>query len=259
MALHLNYREYAGPGPALLLLHGLFGRAANWGAIAKQLAKDYTVIVPDLRNHGASPHDADMRYASMTADVISLLNRLEINDAIWVGHSMGGKVAMTAALNDPSRVRALAVVDMAPVTYSHNFDDVLAGFDAVDLSAVQSRKEADQQMSQVISSAALRGFLLQNLQRDQQGYRWELGLEHLRAAVSSITGFEQPQSQFEDDAVFIPGSESHYVNEQNWPIIREHFPRASKCVVHGAGHWVYADKPQEFMHCLHQFLQALDD
>jgi len=259
MSLHLNYREYAGPGPALLLLHGLFGRAANGGAIAKQLATDYTVIVPDLRNHGASPHDADMRYESMTADVISLLNRLGINDAIWVGHSMGGKVAMTAALKDPSRVRALAVVDMAPVTYTHNFDDVLAGFDAVDLSVVQSRKEADQQMSQVISSAALRGFLLQNLQRDQQGYQWELGLEHLRAAVSSITGFDQPQSKFEQEAVFIPGSESHYVTEQNWLVIREHFPRASKCMVQGAGHWVYADKPQEFMHCLHQFLQALDD
>ena len=259
MALHLNYREYAGQGPALLLLHGLFGRAANWGAIAKQLATDFTVIVPDLRNHGASPHDPDMRYESMTADVISLLNRLGINDAIWIGHSMGGKVAMTAALKDPSRVRALAVVDMAPVTYTHNFDDVLAGFDAVDLSAVQSRKEADQQMSQVISSPALRGFLLQNLQRDQQRYQWELGLEHLRAAVSLISGFERPQAKFEEDAVFIPGSESHYVNEQNWPIIREHFPRASKCVVHGAGHWVYADKPQEFMHCLHQFLQALDD
>jgi len=259
MSLHLNYREYAGPGPALLLLHGLFGRAANGGAIAKQLATDYTVIVPDLRNHGASPHDADMRYESMTADVISLLNRLGINDAIWVGHSMGGKVAMTAALKDPSRVRALAVVDMAPVIYTHNFDDVLAGFDAVDLSVAQSRKKANQQMSQVISSAALRGFLLQNLQRDQQGYQWELGLEHLRAAVSSITGFDQPQSKFEQEAVFIPGSESHYVTDQNWPIIREHFPRASKCVVQGAGHWVYADKPQEFMHCLHQFLQALDD
>jgi pimeloyl-ACP methyl ester carboxylesterase len=259
MALHLNYREYAGPGPVLLLLHGLFGRAANWGAIAKHLAKDYTVIVPDLRNHGASPHDADMRYESMTADVISLLNRLGINEAIWVGHSMGGKVAMTAALKDPSRVRALAVVDMAPVSYTHNFDDVLAGFDAVDLSVVQSRKEADLQMSQVISSAALRGFLLQNLQRDEQGYRWELGLEHLRAAVSSITGFEQPQSQFEDDAVFIPGSDSHYVTEQNWPIIQQHFPRASRCVVEGAGHWVYADKPQEFMRCLQQFLQSLDD
>jgi len=166
---------------------------------------------------------------------------------------------MTAALKDPSRVRALAVVDMAPVTYTHNFDDVLAGFDAVDLSAVQSRKEADQQMSQVISSPALRGFLLQNLQRDQQRYQWELGLEHLRAAVSLITGFERPQAKFEEDAVFIPGSESHYVTEQNWPIIQQHFPRASRCVVEGAGHWVYADKPQEFMRCLHQFLQSLDD
>jgi esterase len=166
---------------------------------------------------------------------------------------------MTAALKDPSRVRALAVVDMAPVTYTHNFDDVLAGFDAVDLSSVQSRKEADQQMSQVISSAALRGFLLQNLQRDQLGYQWELGLEHLRAAVSSITGFEQPQGKYEEDVVFISGSESHYVTEQNWPIIQQHFPRASRCVIEGAGHWVYADKPQEFMRCLHQFLQSLDD
>jgi len=259
MSLHLNYREYAGPGPALLLLHGLFGRAANWGAIAKQLATDYTVIVPDLRNHGASPHDPDMRYESLTVDAISLLNHLGINDAIWIGHSMGGKVAMTAALKDASRVRALAVVDMAPVTYTHNFDDVLAGFDAVDLSVVQSRREADQQMSQVISSATLRGFLLQNLQRDHQGYQWELGLEHLRAAVSSITGFDQPQGRYEEDVVFISGSESHYVTEQNWPIIQQHFPRAGRCVIEGAGHWVYANKPQEFMRCLHQFLQSLDD
>ncbi|NCF11702.1 MAG: alpha/beta fold hydrolase, partial [Gammaproteobacteria bacterium] len=163
MTVDLNYREQ-GNGPALLILHGLFGSAANWGRIARELAADHRVIVADLRNHGASPHAPDTGYPAMAADVAALLERLSPDAPVTLlGHSMGGKTAMRFALEHPGRVARLLVVDIAPRAYRGNQDDVVAALRRLDLDALPSRAAADARLAQWIPDPSLRAFLLTNL------------------------------------------------------------------------------------------------
>lgn len=258
MPVPLSLRQYGTTGPPLVLMHGLFGSASNWGSIARQLQDDYRLLVPDLRNHGQSPHDPDVSYAVMAVDVEAMLDEQGIEQAILVGHSMGGKVAMQVALTHPQRVLGLAVVDMAPVIYAHDFEHIFAGFHAVDLERIEKRSEADGAMAQHIPMPGVRAFLQQNLQRGDDGWEWRLNLDALQAGQRQITGFEPPSgARFDGPAGFIHGADSDYLLPLHHGRVRELFPRAQICTVKGAGHWVYAEKPEGFAKCLQGFLATL--
>jgi pimeloyl-ACP methyl ester carboxylesterase len=255
--LNLHVRTYGdGARPAIVMLHGLFGSSTNWGSVARQLAGRYFLLVPDLRNHGQSPHHPDSGYPAMVDDLLGLLDQHGLADATLVGHSMGGKVAMHLALTHPQRVTGLAVVDMAPVRYTHNFAGVLAGFNAVDLTAIHSRTDADAQMAKHVTGSGVRAFLLQNLVKRSAGWAWRLNLDALAAAQREITGFPpQPAgAQFAGPTSFIYGDQSDYVTPAYLSQIQRYFPDAVQCQVAQAGHWVYADQPQGFMSCLVEFL-----
>jgi pimeloyl-ACP methyl ester carboxylesterase len=258
-SVELNVRISGPPGQqAIVLLHGLFGSAANWGAVARQLAGRFRVLVPDLRNHGQSPHAADASYAAMVDDVLGLLDRHSLDRALLVGHSMGGKVAMHLALSHPARVAGLAVVDMAPVRYTHNFEAVLGAFRAIDLAGIRSRADADRQMAGRVPVAGVRAFLLQNLVKGPAGWEWRLNLTALAAAQAEITGFpdQAVDAAYAGPVSFIYGELSDYVRPAYEAKIKGYFPNALLCPVADAGHWVYADQPQGFMACLQRFLPA---
>jgi pimeloyl-ACP methyl ester carboxylesterase len=260
--LALHVREYGKPRSrrVLVLLHGLFGSSGNWGSVARRLEPRYRLLVPDLRNHGQSPHHPDNAYPAMAADVLRLLDDRDVAAATLVGHSMGGKVAMRLALSEPQRVSGLAVVDMAPVRYGHDFRAVLAGFHAVDLAHISSRADADAQMAPHVPGRAVRAFLLQNLARGPDGWAWRLNLSAIEAAQARITGFDDPApgARYEGPASFIHGTRSDYVTPSSHARIRALFPQADHCPVEDAGHWVYADQPQRFMDCLERFLARAD-
>lgn len=259
--LELHARISGDPGqPVIVLLHGLFGSAANWGAVARHLSGRYRVIVPDLRNHGQSPHHPDAGYPAMVGDVLGLLDAHAVDTATLVGHSMGGKVAMQLALRHAQRVEGIAVVDMSPVRYGHDFAVVLRGFGAVDLAGIRSRADADAQMAATVAGNGVRAFLLQNLVKGPEGWGWRLNLVALAAAQAQITGFpDQPaDAVYQGPATFIYGELSDYVAPAHEAEIRRLFPTASLCPVADAGHWVYADQPQGFMRCLDAFLARLD-
>jgi esterase len=258
--LELNTRTYGEPGrPVIVLLHGLFGSSTNWGTVARQLSQDHRVLVPDLRNHGQSPHDDDCSYEAMVADVLHLLDAQGISAATLVGHSMGGKVAMHLALNHPQRVDGLAVVDMSPVRYSHDFNDVVAAFRAVDLTTVRNRSDADAQMAAHIDIAGVRAFLLQNLVKRPDGWAWRVNLDALAVAQDEIIGWpSQPQGAvFGRPVSFIHGELSDYVKPAHDPEILRLFPAANLCPVAQAGHWVYAEQARGFMACLDGYLSRL--
>ena len=115
----LNFKEQ-GQGPAVVLIHGLFGSLDNLGLLARALSEHYRVISVDLRNHGASFHSDEMSYPQQAADVLALLDALALDQVSLVGHSMGGKVAMQLAKQAPARVARLVVADIAPVAYPHS-------------------------------------------------------------------------------------------------------------------------------------------
>ncbi len=192
----------------------------------------------------------------MAADVLALLDRERVDDAVLVGHSMGGKVAMHLALSRPQRVSALAVVDMAPARYSHDFDNVLVAFQRVDLASLSSRADADAQMRAAIPGSAVRAFLLQNLERRDGRWGWRVNLATLAAAQAAITGFPDypPGTHYAGPTVFIHGALSDYVKPSHQVAIRRLFPEAGLHGIEGAGHWVYADQAAAFIEALEGFL-----
>jgi pimeloyl-ACP methyl ester carboxylesterase len=257
--VRLHLRDYPGPAEStpILLVHGLFGSGANWHGIARRLAQTRPVLVPDVRNHGESPWDAEMDYPAMAADLAAVLDGRGIEGAHLVGHSMGGKAAMCLALAQPERVRSLTVVDIAPIAYESRFGTLVEALQALPLEDLRDRRDADARLAAVVSSAAVRGYLLQNLAYDAVGgLRWRVNLPVLAASLGQILGFPDGEGrQFAGPTLFAYGSRSDYVGAEGLARIRALFPLARLRSVPNAGHWVYADQPDAFLAALTGFLK----
>src|SRR5689334_13894165 len=169
-----------GEGPPAVLLHGLFGTATNFATIQRRLAVGRRVLAFDLRNHGRSAHDPAMTYPLMAQDVLETLHAHDIEQAAIVGHSMGGKVAMHAALGHLGRVTRLLVADIAPVAYKPRYDAISRALLALKLRPGLTRAEADQSLVPSVPDAAIRNFLLSNL-RFGAAPAWRIGLPEIVA------------------------------------------------------------------------------
>lgn len=240
--MELNAIE-SGEGPPLVLLHGLFGQARNFGVLQRRLAAGRRVIALDLRNHGASPHAPSLDYAAMADDVAESLGARGIGAAEVMGHSMGGKVAMTLALSHPSRVSRLLVSDIAPVAYPPRWEGLIAAMAA--LPPGTPRAAADAALAGAEPDAGVRAFILSNRRPDGSG--WRIGLEGIAASIGAIMGWAAPEAApFAGPTLFVAGETSRYIRTEDRPAIRALFPNARFLTVKGAGHWVHADQPEGF-------------
>ncbi|MGJ8623234.1 MAG: alpha/beta fold hydrolase [Yoonia sp.] len=243
----LNTITYDGPeGTPLLIAHGLYGSARNWGVIAKRLSATRPVMVVDMRNHGDSPWFDTNSYPDMADDLAGVLDR----PADVLGHSMGGKAAMVLALQNPALVRRLIVGDIAPVTYSHTQMGPLEAMRRVDLDQISTRSDAKAQMTGLEPGVA--DFLLQSL--DMKERRWRLNLDVLGAEMDRIIGFPEVSGTFEGPTLFLSGGTSPYVQAEARPMIKSLFPQAKFAKIPGAGHWLHAEKPREFEAAVAAFL-----
>lgn len=253
----LNAQHY-GQGPAVILLHGLFGSLTNLGVLAKLLAEQFQVIAVDLRNHGDSPHADSMSYSLMAEDITQLMTTMGIENAHLIGHSMGGKAAMQLALSHPERVNKLVIADIAPVSYQANgHKHVLDGLNALAEAPPTSRNEADRRLSQYVPEAGVRAFLLKNLTRNADGrFGLKLNLASIIANYQSEINQAPQGIPFEGPTLFIKGSESDYIQESHRSDINRLFPNAALKVIQGTGHWLHAEKPAVFNHLVQKFLSA---
>jgi len=250
--LRLHHIE-SGTGPPVILLHGLFGSARNFGMVQRALAQLFRVIAMDARNHGASPHAAGMRYAMLAADVLETMDALGVERTVVIGHSMGGKTAMTLAIMAPERVGRLLVADIAPVPYQHANNSVADAMRAIKLHAGLARAEAEAALTAAVPLAAVRTFLIQNLQFGAQPH-WRIGLDEIAAAIPDLEGWETPMGTYSGPTLFVSGAQSNYVLPEHRQIIRALFPAARFVSVKNAGHWVHADNPAGFLSVVEAFL-----
>ena len=256
-ALDLSVREFGESGPLLLILHGLLGAGRNWQGIGKQLARKRHVVLADLRNHGQSPWSDEMTYPAMAEDLVALVDRLGAGEADVVGHSMGGKAAMTLALLHPNLVRRLVAVDIAPVAYGGTtFQHYLHELRGLDLAALGRRTAVDAALAQAVPEPAVRAFLLQNLAVSPDGLGWQPNLNRLEADLPGIIGFPQDlgDRRYQGPALFVRGELSDYVTDRGWNEARRLFPRAELQTVPGVGHWVQAEAPTVVMEAIEGFL-----
>lgn len=256
--MRLNVVEMGqGNGRPLVLLHGLFGQASNFGAAQKALAaQGRRVLALDLRNHGASPHDASMSYAAMADDVAVTLEAAGAVPADVLGHSMGGKVAMMLALTRPELVSRLVVADIAPVSYPPAFRPYAEAMLALDLRPGLTRREADAALAAAVPAAGVRGFLLQNLQLGGERPSWRNGLAEIAAALPVIEAEPDfpPGARFDGATLALAGEKSDYIRDEHRPLFRALFPAVRFGKVKGAGHWLHAEQPEGFLAALGAFL-----
>jgi pimeloyl-ACP methyl ester carboxylesterase len=254
--MKLNVTE-TGQGAPVALLHGLLGAGQNFGAVQKALAAGgHRVLALDLRNHGASPHDPVMTYPAMAADVAETLRAAGAWPCAVVGHSMGGKVAMTLATAHPQGVERLVVADIAPVAYpTPLFTAYVAAMRAMQLHPGLTRREADAALAPVVPNPALRGFLLQNLVFAEDPPRWRIGLEEIAAAMPDIGGWPAPTGRYDGPVLVLAGDASDYIRPDHHAAFRALFP-AARFETMRAGHWLHAENPRDFLAAVTRFLAA---
>ena len=251
----LNYSS-SGSGQPLVVLHGLFGSGRNWQSHARRLAQAFQVINVDLRNHGQSFHTDEMNYPAMAGDVARLIRQLDIGPCHLLGHSMGGKVAMALALGEAELVADLVIADIAPVVYAHDHDELVDAALGLTLDAIASRADADRELESAIPEPGLRAFLLQNLVRDGDSWRWRVNWQAIQRNMSNLTGFIDLPGDWRIDmrTLFIRGANSDYVDDEAIEQIRRHFCNVEIATLENAGHWLHAEQPQAFIERVLEFL-----
>lgn len=248
MQLHT---QILGQGQPLVLLHGLFGSADNWGSIAKHFSQHYQVISVDLRNHGRSPHSDTQTYPDMADDLLEVLDTLGLAQVYLLGHSLGGKVAMQFATQYPDRVNKLIVVDMAMRAYPDRYTQLMDHMLAVDLSQIASRNEVDNALKDAIPNLRVRQFLLTNLVKNEVQLQWRINLPALKANYATLIA--AIAVHFDLPSLFIRGERSDYVQASDIVELQQHLPQA-EFVSLPTDHWVHAEQPQLFIQALEAFL-----
>lgn len=276
----LNFtRGTAARDAPLLILHGLLGSAGNWRTTAPKLSSRRRILSLDVRNHGASPHTDDMRFGSCAADVIRLMDERGIDKAVLMGHSLGGKIAMAAALLFPQRIASVISVDMSPQDYNLGDDGwtgvskIVEACATVPMGEMTSRSQVDALLKPLIPDFTTRAFVLQNVVvtpvtdpttgERTQTVAWRCNLPALHRALPSIAGFDLQSPThvhpYTQPALFIGGGRSPYLTPKQHASVLRHFPRAEIETIHDAGHWVHVEKTKEFVELVRNYLHKLEE
>ena len=249
-----------GSGPTLLILHGLYGSGDNWFNIAKQLAEKFTVYLVDQRNHGKSPKAPVHNYTEMANDLHEFITKNELNKLNIIGHSMGGKTAMTYTLQYGSYVHKLISVDISPYSYEgldsfksqYSFhQSIVERFETAPIETTTSLKSVEDYFAEKITDTNIRRFLLKNLTRDSQGaFEWKLNVEAISANLLNVIDAAPPikmGAQSFVDCLFIRGGKSPYITNEDMDGIRDIFSNARVITYDKAGHWLHAEEPERLV------------
>jgi pimeloyl-ACP methyl ester carboxylesterase len=252
----LNTTRLGAAGTPVAFVHGLFGQGKNFTMFGRALAQSHRVVLIDLPDHGGSPRSERfdlVAYADAVGEVLA-----GTEPGALVGHSLGGKVAMVLALLRPELVERLVVVDVSPVPYAHSaeFERYIAAMRAIDLSSLASRADADAALVEAVPSPTVRGFLLQSLRREGDGWRWLLNLELLGRDLDAITDWPDlgDVTPYDGPVLWVGGADSDYATPEHAAAMDALFPRNRRVTVKDAGHWVHSEQPEVFLEVVRRFV-----
>ncbi len=267
--MELFFRQ-EGEGFPLVIVHGLYGSSDNWLTIGKKLSARFHVYMIDQRNHGQSPHSEEHSYEQMKEDLAEFFHRQNIEKAILLGHSMGGKTAMYFAADYPEKVEKLIVTDIAPKDYLqlkdesqyHLHNNILLAMREINLAQVASRSEVGDRLQEKIDHRHIVQFLLKNLHRNKETHQFEWRLnvktlyENLDEIIKGVNErwFADRFPIFNYPVLFIKGENSNYISEEDSSAIRTIYPEARIVTIPGAGHWLHAEQPELFLKAIEEFL-----
>lgn len=252
--MKLNFKVF-GEGEPLVILHGLMGMLDNWQGPTKEYSRNFRTYILDARNHGRSGHSKDFNYQVMMEDLLEFVEAEQLDTFYLMGHSMGGKTAMKFAQNYPDCIARLIVADISPKGYPLHHQAILAGLSSLNFATLKTRGEVDEVLKQHIPDMGTRAFLMKSIYWKEKGI---LDLRfNLEAIIENIVLIgEAVQDRIcECETLFIRGANSNYVLDKDWNEIKLGFPKARLETIKGAGHWLHAEKPEEFVSKTKAFLQ----
>jgi pimeloyl-ACP methyl ester carboxylesterase len=265
--MKLFCRKY-GDGPPLIILHGLFGSSDNWISIARSLGSRFTVYLPDLRNHGFSPHSDLHDYDSMRDDIRELADDLGLGKFFLAGHSMGGKTAMDFALTWPERLEGLLIADISPLrteseesAAANEHLKILRVILTTELTRYRSRSEIEAVLDPRINDSNVRGLIMKNIKREpDNSFAWKLNANALLMNFSRIlsgigTGSVNREEITGFPVIILKGELSRYMPEEDFRALRKIFPGAELIVIPKAGHWLNSDNPEAVEKSFLKFLE----
>jgi pimeloyl-ACP methyl ester carboxylesterase len=256
--MKLAFREY-GAGTPLIILHGLFGQSDNWNTLAKQFSeKGFHVFTLDLRNHGLSPHSKEWTYTFMAQDIKKFVDEHKLANIILMGHSMGGKVAMFFDKLFPNVASKIIICDIAAKEYPAHHKEVLQALHAVDFTIVKTRKDAEFEMNKHISDFGTKQFLLKNIYwKDEASKKmaWRFNLNVISKNYDVIRE-AVPSFKSGIPTLIISGEKSNYVSEEDVEDFKNRFSESTFVTIKDAGHWVHAEKANEFFETVLSFVKA---
>ncbi|MEQ9618598.1 MAG: alpha/beta fold hydrolase [Deltaproteobacteria bacterium] len=254
--MELSLRKAGTSGPEVVILHGLLGSSRNWQRVMRELSTDHRVIVPDLRNHGDSPHGPH-GYAAMRDDISRLIETTCGEAPHLIGHSMGGLAAMAVATSDAAALASLIVVDAAPVRRTEGILKILDALTELNLKSISSRTDADKALSKKIPDPGVRQFLLQNLKRKDTGEpAWRCNLPELRRFAAEDSFELAEQAIYEGPTLVLAGGKSEYRVWEHETLLRAHFPAMTLEIIEDAAHWVHADAPDRFVQRVREWVNV---
>ena len=254
----LHTTGYGDHGTPVVFLHGLFGQGRNWTQIAKSLADGHRTLLVDLPHHGRSGWDDHFDFMKIADQVAALFDARD--PVTLVGHSLGGKVAMIVALRCPELVDRLCVVDVAPVGYDNSgeFAGYIEAMRRLDLGSLEQRSDADEALREAVPNNTVRGFLLQNLRREDDTWRWQINLEVLGEELDVLGGWPEEDlagvAPYDGPVLWLAGQRSDYVRDEYAGAMDALFPRNRRVTIKDAGHWVHSEQPDVFVEVLRRFV-----
>jgi len=253
----------AGHGPAVLFLHGVTANAYVWEPVLRRLADRFTVVAVDQRGHGrtglrgADPSSATTwDAASYAADALSAARAIGDDPVLLVGHSLGARNALVAAVGDPSLVAGVIAIDFTPYIEESVFDALDArvasgGTPFADLPAVEDalRQRYPNLPSDAITRRACHGF------RDD-GSGW-VPLADPIAVASTCAGLRTDLAttlrEVSVPILLVRGADSALVSPRAWQKSTALRPDVNAIEIEGADHYVPEERPEVMAQAIARF------
>jgi len=254
--MNLNFKKIGETGPAIVILHGVFGFLDNWLTVGKTISElGFQVYLVDQRNHGRSPHEGSLNYETFASDLKEFLVQQDLTSPVLLGHSMGGKTVMEYAVTYPGTYEKLVIADIGPKAYPIHHGKILQGLNAINLEEIENRQQADDALAAYEPIPAVRQFLLKNLYRKEEGgFGWRFNLPLLTSEMANVGREIVSETTVNVPTLFIRGDRSDYILDQDWEGILKIFPDARLETIENSGHWIQAEQPKAFVKSLMDFL-----